>query len=130
MPNPFGYFETHGTPRTPEDLTGHNCINIRLPTLGALYPWELEREGRALNVRVEGQFTSNDPDLVVKAAFSGRGLACLPEDYFQPYLRDGSLQACLEDWCPPFPGYHLYYPSRRQSSAAFRLLVDALRYRE
>lgn len=124
------YFETHGTPRRPEDLTAHNCINIRLPTLGALYPWELEREGRALNVRVEGQFTSNDPDLVVKAALSGRGLACLPEDYFQPYLRDGSLQACLEDWCPPFPGYHLYYPSRRQSSAAFRLLVDALRYRE
>ncbi|MEZ5866178.1 MAG: LysR family transcriptional regulator [Geminicoccaceae bacterium] len=123
------YFEMHPIPRTPHDLTEHVCINLRLPTLGGLYAWEFEKDGRPVNVRVEGQFTCNDADVVVSAALQGRGLACLPSDYLETYVRDGRLVRVLEDWCPPFPGYHLYYPSRRQVSPAFRLLIDGLRYR-
>ena len=123
------YFRTHGKPLTPHDLTGHNCINLRLPTFGGLYAWEFEKNGRPLNVRVEGQFTCNDVDLIMQAALHGRGLACLPADHLGPLVADGRLVQVLEDWCPPFPGYHLYYPSRRQLSPAFRLLVERLRYR-
>ena len=123
------YFERHPKPLTPQDLTQHNCINLRLPTLGGLYAWEFERDGRPLNVRVEGQLVCNDVPVIIDAALDGHGLTCLPEDQLRPLVRDGRLIQVLEDWCPPFPGYHLYYPSRRLPSPAFTLLVDALRHR-
>lgn len=122
------YFQRRPRPKNPKDLTDHVCINLRLPTWGGLYTWEFERAGRSINVRVAGQFTCNDPALAVAAALRGRGLLCLPNDHLDPFLEDGRLVQVLERWCPPFPGYHLYYPSRRQVSPALRLLVDALRY--
>lgn len=124
-----GYFETRPKPVSPHDLVQHTCINLRLPTLGGLYVWEFEKDGRPLNVRVNGQFICNDVPMLVEAAVNGLGLVCLPNDQFGSLLQNGALVPVLEDWCPPFPGYHLYYPSRRQASPAFRLLVDALRYR-
>lgn len=124
------YFERHPRPETPHDLTEHDCINLRMPTLGGLYAWEFEKDGRPLNVRVEGQFISNDPDVIIDAAIAGRGLVCMPDHLVAPQLASGDLIQVLDDWCPPFPGYHLYYPSRRQATPAFRLLVDALRYRQ
>ena len=124
------YFAGHPKPETPQDLTGHACINLRLPTLGNLYIWEFEKDGRPLNVRVEGQLVFNHVPLIVQAARAGFGLAHLPEDIVAAELADGRLVRVLEDWCPPFPGYHLYYPSRRQPSPAFTLLVEALRHRE
>ena len=123
------YFARRGPPRTPQDLTSHNCINIRLPTYGGLYAWEFEKDGRELKVRVEGQLVFNDLALRIHAALAGLGLAYLPEDRVRPQLADGRLIRVLEDWCPPFAGYHLYYPSRRQHTPAFALLVDALRWR-
>jgi DNA-binding transcriptional LysR family regulator len=123
------YFERHPRPQAPQDLADHDCINLRLRSFGGLYAWELEQDGRELRVRVEGQLTFNDAAMLVRAAKSGLGLACTLEDYVAPMLADGSLIRVLEDWCPPFAGYHLYYPSRRQPSAAFTLIVDALRYR-
>ncbi len=123
------YLERHPPPRTPQDLIRHRCINLRLPTRGGLYAWELERQGRELNVRVEGQLVFNSTHLVVEAALAGFGLACLPDAELAAPLADGRLVRLLEDWCPPFPGYHLYYPSRRQLSPAFTLIVQALRWR-
>lgn len=123
------YFRTHGRPGTPHDLTDHACINLRLPTYGGLYVWEFEKDGHAINVRVDGQLTFNDMDLVVKAAAAGLGLAIVMEDQAAPLLADGRLEAVLLDWTPPFTGYHLYYPSRRQPTQAFALLVEALRFR-
>ncbi len=123
------YFRDHPVPDTPQDLTTHNCINLRLPTLGGLYAWEFEKGGRPLNVRVDGQFTCSAADLVVDAALDGRGLVCLPSDHLGPHVQAGRLVRVLADWCPPFAGYHLYYPSRRQVTSAFRLLVDGLRWR-
>ncbi|OHV21800.1 LysR family transcriptional regulator [Rhizobium sp. RMa-01] len=123
------YFEMRSTPLTPRDLTDHNCINLRLPTYGSVYAWEFERDGHEMNVRVEGQLTFNNIALRLNAALAGAGLTYLPEDAVQAHLADGRLVRVLEDWCAPFPGYHLYYPSRRHASAAFTLLVDALRYR-
>jgi DNA-binding transcriptional LysR family regulator len=123
------YFAERPPPKTPQELTDHNCINLRLPTHGALYAWELEKGRRVLHVRVDGQLVFNNIALRVNAVLDGLGLAFLPEDTVQPYLAQGRLERVLEDWCPPFPGYHLYYPSRRQPSPAFALLVDALRYR-
>lgn len=123
------YFARHAAPEVPQDLTAHNCINLRLPTLGGLYAWEFEKDGRPLTVRVEGQFTTNDPELAVAAALEDRGLVCLMTDYLAPHLASGRLVRVLADWCPPFAGYHLYYPSRRQITPAFRLLIDALRWR-
>lgn len=123
------YFARSPAPQTPQDLTAHNCINLRLPTLGGLYAWEFEKDGRPLTVRVEGQFTTNDPELAVAAALEDRGLVCLMTDYLAPHLASGRLVRVLSDWCPPFSGYHLYYPSRRQITPAFRLLIDALRWR-
>ena len=122
------YFATHKRPRRPQDLTDHPCINIRLPTYGGLYAWEFEKAGRELKVRVEGQLVFNDIGLRLKAALAGFGLAYLPEDQVQAHLAGGELIRVLADWCPPFPGYHLYYPSRRQPTPAFVLLVNALRY--
>lgn len=124
------YFESQGKPRTPQDLTEHNCLNLRLPTHGgSFYIWEFEKNGRELNVRVEGQLVLNGAGPMLSAALKGFGLAYLMEGHVRPYLSDGRLVRVLSDWCPPFSGYHLYYPSRRQPSPAFSLLVDALRYR-
>ncbi|CAN4279791.1 LysR family transcriptional regulator [Pseudoxanthomonas sp. LjRoot125] len=123
------YFAEHAPPKKPQDLTGHNGINIRLPTRGGLYVWEFEKKGRALNVRVDGQGIFNTSPAIVDAALAGLGIAFLPEEEFSPHLAQGRLIRVLEDWCPPFPGYHLYYPSRRQPSPAFTLVMEALRLR-
>lgn len=123
------YFQQHGRPKTPHDLTKHNCINLRFPTLGGLYVWEFEREGRELHVRVDGQLTFNESRLIVKAACLGLGLAFVLEDHVKPLIAEGRLKRVLGDWCAPFSGYHLYYPSRRQLTPAFALLLDALRKR-
>jgi DNA-binding transcriptional LysR family regulator len=123
------YFARRPQPRKPQDLTGHRCINIRLPTHGGLYVWEFKKRGRTLKVRVEGQVVFNNLALRREAVLAGFGLAYLPEDQVQRYLDDGRLIRVLEDWCAPFAGYHLYYPSRRQATPAFAVLVDALRYR-
>ncbi|MGF6229606.1 DNA-binding transcriptional LysR family regulator [Inquilinus ginsengisoli] len=123
------YFAKRPPPRTPQDLVGHSCINLRLPTHGGLYAWEFERDGREVRVRVEGQLVFNGIFQILDAALAGFGLAHVPEDLARPHLARGRLQRVLEDWCPPWSGYHLYYPSRRQPSAAFALLVDALRHR-
>lgn len=124
------YFARQSIPETPQDLPAHNCINIRLPTYGGLFPWDLEKDGREVNVRVEGQLIFNNVALRLASALQGLGLAYVPEDQVLPYIADGRLIRVLEDWCPPFPGYHLYYPSRRHSSPAFAVLVEALRFRE
>lgn len=123
------YFARRPPPRTPQDLAGHDCINLRLRTSGGLYAWELDKDDRELKIRVEGQLVLNDVDMIVTAASAGFGIAFLPEDHFREAIADGRLVRVLEDWCPPFPGYHLYYPSRRQMTPAFALLVEALRYR-
>jgi DNA-binding transcriptional LysR family regulator len=123
------YFAVHKPPRVPHDLEQHNCINLRFPTLGGLYAWEFEQSGRSLTVRVEGQLIVNEIEIARQAALDGCGIAYLPQDYVQRYIDDGSLVRVLEDWSPPFPGYHLYYPSRRHHSPAFSLVLDALRYR-
>ncbi|MDE1012611.1 MAG: LysR family transcriptional regulator [Paraburkholderia fungorum] len=123
------YFKKRPPPRKPQDLTAHNCINLRLPTYGGLYPWELEKNHRELHVRVDGQLVFNNIKLRVEAALAGLGLAFLPEDVVQADIAKGRLLRVLEDWCPPFPGYHLYYPSRRHHSPAFALLMEALRYK-
>ncbi|WP_043338076.1 LysR family transcriptional regulator [Belnapia moabensis] len=123
------YLAQRGRPTTPQDLTGHACINLRLPTLGGLYAWELEQDRREVRVRVDGPLVVNTAPLLVKAALAGLGLACIFEDQVQAPIAEGRLVRVLEDWCPPFPGYHLYYPSRRQPTPAFALLVEALRHR-
>lgn len=124
------YFQRHAPPTTPQDLTEHNCINMRLPTHGSLFPWEFEKDGRELRVRVEGQLTFNTIRPRLDAACRGLGLAYMPEDIVASQIASGELVRVLEDWCPAFPGYHLYYPNRRHPSPAFALLVEALRYRE
>jgi DNA-binding transcriptional LysR family regulator len=121
------YWETHGKPKSPRDLLQHRCINIRFPTHGGQYVWEFERRGRQQNVRVDGQVVFNASQHIVDAALAGLGIAYLPEDEFPPHIDEGRLVRVLENWCPPFPGYHLYYPSRRQPSPAFRLVLEALR---
>jgi DNA-binding transcriptional LysR family regulator len=121
------YFQTHPIPKHPQDLTQQNCINLRLPTLGGLYVWEFEKRGRELKVRVDGQLTFNSSDLRLSAALSGLGLALMPEDVAEAHINSGRLIRVLEDWCAPFSGYHLYYPSRRQQTPAFALVVGALR---
>ena len=123
------YFAAHPKPRTPQDLAEHQCINLRLPTAGGLYAWELQKGNRELHVRVDGQVAFNNVPMTLRAAAAGFGLACVLDDQAAPMIADGKLIRVLEDWCPPFAGYHLYYPSRRQPSAAFSLLVDALRHR-
>jgi DNA-binding transcriptional LysR family regulator len=123
------YFARRPKPKHPQDLTAHDCINIRLPTYGSIYTWEFEKRGRALKVRVEGQLVFNNIALRVNAALAGLGLAYLSEDQVQEHVAEGRLVRVLGDWCPPFSGYHLYYPSRRQAAPAFALLVEALRYR-
>jgi DNA-binding transcriptional LysR family regulator len=123
------YFAGTTKPKTPQDLTRHRCINLRLPTYGGMYAWEFERHRREVRVRVEGQLAFSTAPHVVGAAISGFGLAYVPEDMVLAHVKAGRLIRVLDDWCPAFPGYHLYYPSRRQHSPAFSLLVEALRYR-
>ena len=123
------YFAKRPRPKTPRDLAAHACINLRLPTHGGLYAWEFEKGRRELKARVEGQLVFNNLALRLNAALAGLGLACLPEERVRAHLADGRLVRVLADWCPPFPGYHLYYPSRRQPAPAFAVLVEALRYR-
>ncbi|WP_428491005.1 LysR family transcriptional regulator [Rhodopila sp.] len=121
------YFAKHPAPRIPQDLTVHDCINLRLPAHG-LYAWEFGKGGRELRVRVDGQLVFNSTTLIRNAAVCGLGLAHLPEQQVQKHLDRGELVRVLTPWCTPFTGYHLYYPSRRQPSAAFAIMVDALRY--
>ncbi|MFL6672236.1 MAG: LysR family transcriptional regulator [Massilia sp.] len=123
------YFARRPVPATPHDLTAHDCINLRLPTYGGIYAWEFEKDGHPLNARVEGQLTFNSSTPRLRAALAGFGLALLPEDMVREHVADGRLVQVLQDWCPSFPGYHAYYPSRRQSSPALGLVIDALRYR-
>jgi DNA-binding transcriptional LysR family regulator len=123
------YFKKHPEPKKPQELLQHNCINLRLPTHGGVYAWEFEKGGRELKVRVDGQMTFNVTAQMLNAALAGLGLTYVPDGAVETYLAKGRLKRVLGDWCPPFPGYHLFYPSRRQSSAAFALVVDALRHR-
>jgi DNA-binding transcriptional LysR family regulator len=124
-----GYFAAHPAPKLPRDLTEHRCINQRMPTSGGLYVWDFERRGRKVNVRVDGPLIFNTTPPQVDAALAGLGVALLPEDEVMSHVSAGRLVRVLEDWCPKFAGYHLYYPSRRQPSPAFSLVVDALRFR-
>ena len=121
------YFATRSRPETPQDLTTHNCINIRLPTYGGLFAWEFERDGRELRVRVEGQVVVNHGAVRLASVLDGLGLAYVPEDQIVDHVASGRLIRVLEDWCAPFSGYHLYYPSRRHASPAFAVVLDALR---
>jgi DNA-binding transcriptional LysR family regulator len=121
------YFETRPKPMVPQDLTGHACIGLRMPTHGGLFVWEFEKRGREVNVRVEGPLVFNNFKLRLEAALAGLGLAYMPEDRAEEHVARGQLVRVLEDWCAPFAGYHLYYPSRRQPTPAFAVLVEALR---
>ncbi|WP_454754104.1 LysR substrate-binding domain-containing protein [Cupriavidus necator] len=123
------YFDAHPRPQTPGELTSHNCISMRLPTYGGLFAWEFKKDGHELKVRVEGQLIFNNLALRLASVLAGLGLAYLPEDQVTAEIAQGRLIRVLEDWCPALPGYHLYYPSRRQASTAFSLLVDTLRHR-
>ncbi|MFU6749091.1 LysR family transcriptional regulator [Pseudomonas aeruginosa] len=122
------YFAAHPKPRSPRDLVDHNCINMRMQSGGGLYAWDFQRKDRHVNVRVDGQLIFNTSPNIVDAALAGLGIAWLPEEEFAPHIEEGKLLRVLENWCPPFPGYYLYYPNRRQPSPAFSLVVDALRY--
>jgi DNA-binding transcriptional LysR family regulator len=122
------YFARHPAPKTPRDLATHDCINLRLPTYGGLYAWELAKDGQAVEVQVQGQFIFNTTPHMLRAALAGCGLAYLPEDIVREPIAQGLLKPALKDWWPTFPGYHLYYPSRRQTSPAFTVVVNALRY--
>ena len=123
------YFKNRVIPQTPQELTGQNCIRLRLPTHGGIYAWEFEKGGQILHVQVQGQMIFNQSVHILNAALQGYGIAYLPEEQIKPYVDQGQLIQLLEPWCPTFPGYHLYFPSRRQSSPAFSLVVDTLRYR-
>lgn len=121
------YFKRNSRPQSPHDLIHHNCINQRFPSSGGLYVWEFEHRGQELNVRVEGQLVLNTSTAIVDAAVQGLGIAFLPEDEFSPHLQEGRLERVLEEWCEPFAGYYLYYPSRRQPTTAFSMVLNALR---
>jgi len=116
-------------PATPQDLVAHNCINLRLSSSGGLYAWEFEKDGHPLRVKVDGQFTFNTVRPMVSAAVRGFGIAYVPEDSARPYLDSGELVQVLDEWCQPFSGFHLYYPSRRQMNPAFAMVIDVLRHR-
>jgi DNA-binding transcriptional LysR family regulator len=123
------YFARHPIPQEPQDLADHNCITTRMPTYGGLATWGLERDGREVKVRAEGQLVFNSLTIRIQSALDGLGIAYMPEDQALQHIADGRLVRVLEEWCPSFPGYHLYYPSRRHPSPALTLLVDVLRYR-
>lgn len=122
------YFQKHPFPTTPHELTDHMCVSLKFSMHGGVYVWEFGKDGEKVNVRVGGQFTCNDSELAVEAARLGQGLICLPNYLIEPYVASGELISVLEAWCPPFPGFHLYYPSRRQVPQALRLVIDSLRY--
>jgi DNA-binding transcriptional LysR family regulator len=122
------YFAERRRPKVPQDLTAHTCINLRLPTYDSVYAWEFEKDGREVNVHVEGQLTFNNLALRIEAALAGLGLAYVPEDQVGTYISERRLVRVLADWCPSYTGYHLYYPSRRHPSAAFAAVVEMLRY--
>lgn len=122
------YFSANAIPQTPHELQFHSCINMRLPTSGGIYHWEFEKDGKPLRVKVAGQLTFNSLPERLDAALSGFGLACVPEDMIQDAVQSGALIQVLQTWCPLFPGYYLYYPSRKQHPPAFALLIDTLRY--
>lgn len=124
------YFANRARPQTPQELTKHSCINLRLPTSGGFYIWEFRKNGREINVRVHGRAVFNSVAMMRQAALEGLGLAFLPQDMVAVDIREGRLVRVLEQWCEPRPGYHLYYPSRRQPSPAFSLVIDALRHRD
>jgi len=124
------YFAKRPRPKRPQDLTEHTCINLRLPTYGNVYAWEFEKNGREMKVHVEGQLTFNNLALRIEAALAGCGIAYMPEDQVRAHVAQGRLVRVLVDWCPPYAGYHLYYPSRRHPSAAFATVVEALRQRK
>lgn len=123
------YFSRHPVPTAPQDLVDHDCINMRQATFGGLYAWEFARDGRDLRVRVEGQLTFNSSIPMIEAAISGFGIAYIPENLVSQHIAKGCLRLVLDDWSPPFAGYHLYYPSRRQLSPAMAVIVEALRHR-
>lgn len=125
-----GYFATRPVPVTPQDLTEHNCINLRLPTHGRLLPWDFAKGKQEVKLRVDGQWTFNNSSSIVKAALADYGLAFVPEDMVLEHIGAGRLVRVLDDWCDPYPGYHLYYPSRRQSSRAMGVIIEALRHRD
>ena len=124
------YFEGREVPKTPQDLTSHNCGNLRMATHGELYAWEFVQDGRELKVQVPGQIIFNTSTQLLNAALEGYALTYAPEDVIQPHVEAGRLIRVLEAWSPTFPGYHLYYPSRRQSLPAFALVVEALKLRD
>lgn len=124
------YFATKKKPKTPHDLAEHNCINLRLPTHGGLLPWDFHKGKQALKVRVTGQWIYNSSLPILRTALAGQGIAFLPDDMVTAHLAEGQLIRVLDDWCPPYPGYHLYYPSRLKSSGALAVIVEALRHRE
>ena len=124
------YFEKYGIPESPRDLSEHRCINLRLPTYGRLLVWDFEKDGREVNVRVEGQLTVNKSFFIRDAALKGVGLAYLPQDMVKDAVADGRLVRVLEPWCDEFPGYYLYYPNRSQYSPAFSLFVEAMRHQD
>lgn len=124
------YFANRPQPKTPQDLAEHNCINLRLPTHGGLLPWDFQKGKRKINVRATGQWIYNSTVPILRASLAGQGLAFLPEEMSLEHLAAGHLIRVLDDWCQPYAGYHLYYPSRRQSSSALAVVVEALRHRE
>lgn len=124
-----GYFERHPAAATPQELVSHSCINLRLISSGSIYAWEFESGGRPLRVKVDGQLTFSSIELAVDAALRGYGIAFVPEDSVRAHVASGELHQILREWCPPIPGFHLYYPSRRQHSPAFHVVLDLLRYR-
>ncbi|MER8532657.1 LysR family transcriptional regulator [Mesorhizobium sp. M1005] len=121
------YFASHPAPRHPQELIGHNCMNMRQTRGGGLYGWEFEKEGHELRVRVDGQLTFNASYAMVDAALKGYGIAFVPENLVERHIASGNLVQVLDGWCPKFPGYYIYYPSRRQNLPAFKVIVDALR---
>lgn len=123
------YFAEHAAPLTPQDLLVHRCINLRLMTQGGLYAWEFEKDGRPVRVRVDGPLIFNTIRPTVEAALAGLGISFVPEDAVRAHLASGALVQVLDEWCPPVSGLHLYYPSRRQQSPAFAVILEALRYR-
>ena len=122
------YFASRTPPQTPQELAAHNCINLRLPTHDSFLAWEFERQQHVLRAHVQGQLAFNMGSHILRAALAGCGLAYLPEDMVTTHIASGELVSVLNEWCQPFPGYHLYYPTRRQTSPAFKLLVESLRY--
>ena len=124
------YFSNRKIPETPRDLNEHDCVSYRQSTGGGLYAWEFERDGIELEARVSGPLVLNDNEMLENAALDGLGLVYVFESQVSRHIAEGRLIRVLEDWCPPFSGYHLYYPSRRQHTPAFSLLLEALRYRE